>query len=80
MLWAYGTMTGDARDAAVLISAEEYVVRMLNALRAGCYLNFEANKTRGLICATRDALKECRWEWLEEVYVTLQRLSEGTCT
>lgn len=76
VLWAYGNITGPERDATSAVSAEEYVVRMLNALRLGNDLTSEANKTRGLICAVRDALKACRWELLEEAYMTLQELCE----
>ena len=69
-------MVEEASDEALgLIGAEEYVVRMLSGLQRGKGAVIGANRTRGLISAMADALEGCRWELLEEAYVTLRRLS-----
>lgn len=73
VLWAFGLMTEGPSDE--LIGAEEYVVRILSAVQRGKGSITGANKTRGLISAIADALGGCRWELLEEAYLTLRRLS-----
>jgi hypothetical protein len=75
VLWAYGLMVEGPSDEVVLMGAEEYVVRMLSALQRGKGAVTGAGKTRGLIASMADALEGCRWELLEEAYVTLRRLS-----
>lgn len=76
VLWAYGLLTeGPSDEGAVLIGAEEYVVRMLSALQRGKGAVVGASRTRGLLAAMADALEGCRWELLEEAYGTLHRLS-----
>ncbi|KAL4862521.1 fungal-specific transcription factor domain-containing protein [Aspergillus spectabilis] len=77
-LWVYGVITeGELpRDAAALkASAEDYVIRMTSALQRGLSSAVGANRTGGLIRATRNALSGCRWELLEEARNVLARIS-----
>lgn len=76
VLWAYGSMVDEDSDEGLgLLGAEEYIVRMLSGLQRGKGAVTGANRTRGLLSAMADALEGCRWELLEEAYVTLRRLS-----
>ncbi|KAL3465896.1 fungal-specific transcription factor domain-containing protein [Aspergillus heterothallicus] len=80
MLWVYGVITeGELPDGGGggggKTSAEEYVIRMTGALQRGLVSTAGANRTAGLIRATREALSGCRWELLEEANTVLARLS-----
>jgi len=76
VLWAYGYMReGVADETSGVMGAEEYLVRMLTSLTGGDESPIVgANRTTGLIQTVRNCLEGCRWELLEEAYVTLGRL------
>ncbi|KAI9739741.1 MAG: zf-C2H2 Zinc finger, C2H2 type [Cirrosporium novae-zelandiae] len=75
ILWAYGFMVeGKAEEDSPIVPAEEYLVRMMCSVDRQPTNIKGANQTRGLILAVRDCFEGCRWELVEEAYVTLGRL------
>ncbi|KAK5086725.1 hypothetical protein LTR05_003893 [Lithohypha guttulata] len=76
ILWAYGVFSSITAQNYVL-SAEEYIVYMLNGLMEGSTQLADAGSTSGLVIAVRDALSDCRWELLQEAHATLNRLLES---
>jgi len=75
ILWAYGVLTAPQQGGLnSTMTAEEYIVHMLNELMGGSERLQSAQHTAGLILSVRDALKSCRWELLKEAYATLDRL------
>lgn len=77
IVWSWGTLTHGKSDQAYL-PAEEYIIHMMNALRSGTNTHpmASANRNGGLITAVQRALAGCRWELLQEGYVTLGKLLE----
>lgn len=73
ILWAYGVLT-QGNSGGFFMSAEEYLVQMLNSLMGGDGQVPIANRTSGLIDAVRKSLVDCRWELLQEAYTTLGSL------
>lgn len=57
--------------------AEEYLVRMLMMLKYEPNdIPKVANQTKGLLHSVMECLEGCRWELLQEAYVTLAKLIE----
>lgn len=73
IVWAYGVLTVGTTLAPAL-SAEEYLVHMLNGLLVGDGQVAIANRTSGLIDTVRKSLRGCRWELLQEAHITLGNL------
>ncbi|KEF61513.1 uncharacterized protein A1O9_03080 [Exophiala aquamarina CBS 119918] len=73
IVWAYGVLSSGTSQAPFL-SAEEYLIHMLNGLLVGDGQIALANRTSGLIDTVRNSLRDCRWELLQEAHVTLGNL------
>lgn len=73
IVWAYGVLTVGTTPAPAL-SAEEYLVHMLNGLLVGDGQVAIAHRTSGLIDTVRKSLRGCRWELLQEAHITLGNL------
>ncbi|KAJ6157939.1 Krueppel c2h2-type zinc finger protein [Penicillium chermesinum] len=77
ILWAYGFMSGrrtKTQARAIPLNAEEYLVRMLMLIRNEEDVSVVSQQTGELLLAVRDCFVGCRWELLQEAYVTLGRL------
>lgn len=73
IVWAYGILT-KGNTSAPFLSAEEYLIHMLNGLLVGDGQVAIANRTSGLIDTVRKSLRGCRWELLKEAQITLGNL------
>ncbi|KAJ5614497.1 hypothetical protein N7528_008151 [Penicillium herquei] len=78
-LWAYGEMKQSDclpnQDNSREATAEEYMIRMTEALERGLKDPIQGTDVVGLLGATRDALANCRWELLQEACHVLENLS-----
>lgn len=76
IVWAYGVLTSGSSQGPFL-SAEEYLMHMLNGLLVGDGQVTIANRTSGLIDTVRKSLRNCRWELLQEAHITLGNLIDA---
>jgi hypothetical protein len=64
-----------------VLPAEEYIIHMMNNLRSSNNSSpvvSGSNRTDGLVMAVRRSLVNCRWELLQEAFVTLEKLLKIT--
>lgn len=81
ILWAYGFMSGRRTKRETLdtsLTAEEYLVRMLMLIRNEEDISVVSQQTGELLLAVQDSFVGCRWELLQEAYVTIGRLVNTT--
>lgn len=85
VLWTYGVMVAEgcspssSSDGETTLRAEGYVVQIMSSLQNGGHtatISPDISKTKGLMCAVRDALESARWGLIQEAHVTLTRLIE----
>ncbi|ETN46402.1 uncharacterized protein HMPREF1541_00586 [Cyphellophora europaea CBS 101466] len=77
IIWSWGMLT-QGKSSMPILSAEEYITHMMSSLRSavGSQSLPGANRTDGLVVSVRRSLANCRWELLQEAFVTLGKLLE----
>lgn len=69
-------MLSQGKSNLPILPAEEYIIHMMSSLRSAAASQSlpGANRTAGLVMSVRRSLANCRWELLQEAFVTLGKL------